>query len=165
MSLWPFPRKVVTVIFKISESGAVLWGFTKAGVIYAVERAAQRAVVGSRLRDVEDWENEEDKDKGVFVVFDFIHIGRKGIGLDTDLAMYILLNTGIRMVGHAAIAGTIVASVYPHLPLTFIVGSTALVVAAADLGGWPSYSNTKNPSPIELTSSVVGGVACCLRTR
>ena len=158
MSLWAFPRKVATVIK--NETGAVVWGFTKAGVIYAVERSAQYVMV-DRLVDVEEWLSEPDKDKGIFVILDFLgRVDSEGTRhfFDADLALFVLLNTGIRMVGHGAIAGTIVASVYPKLPLTFIVGSTALCVAATDLGGRDNL--TKKPSAIELSSAVVGGTLC-----
>ena len=68
MSLWAFPRKVATVIK--SESGTVLSGFTKAGAIYAVERAAQYVAVGNEREKVEAWLNEPDQNKGPFVLFD-----------------------------------------------------------------------------------------------
>ena len=159
MSLWAFPRKVATVIR--NETGTVVWGFTKAGFIYGVERYAQYVVVAGRLADVEEYLNEPDQDKGIFAWLDFF--GRKDSEgtrhfFDGDLALFVLLNTGIRMVGHGAMAGTIVASVYPHLPLTFIVGSTALVVAAADVGGRNNL--TKKPSAIEWSSAAVGGALC-----
>ena len=53
MSLWAFPRKVATVIR--NETGTVVWGFTKAGFIYGVERYAQHVVVGAKLDDVNAW--------------------------------------------------------------------------------------------------------------
>ena len=113
-------------------SGAVVWGFTKAGVIYAVERYAQYVVVGDDLDGVNKWINEPDQDKGPLIFFDFTS--------DPDLFWALLINTAIRMVGHGAMAGTIVASAFPDLPLTFIVGATATVTAAGDLGGWKSLS-------------------------
>ena len=76
------------------------------------------------------------------------------------MSLYILANTTIRTVGHGAVAGTIVAYVYPHLPLTFIVGATAVVTAAGDLRGWPSLS--EKPTPLELTSGLIGGSLCVL---
>ena len=156
MSTWAFPRKVATVIK--NETGTVVWGFTKAGFIYGVERYAQHVVVADRLVDVEAWLNEPDQDKGFSVWMDFFNRedseGNSHF-FDGNLALYILLNTGIRMAGHSAIAGTIVASAFPQLPLTFIVGSTALCVAASDLGG---QSTKKKKSSNYYTTAITPAV-------
>ena len=149
MSTWAFPRKVATVIK--NETGTVVWGFTKAGFIYGVERYAQHVVVGAKLDDVNAWLNAPDEDRGFWVLGDCVS--------DPDLCWALMTNTGIRMAGHSAMAGTIVASAFPQLPLTFIVGSTALCVAATDLGGSGS-ENKQQSSWYTTTDAWTGAVAC-----